>query len=237
MIRRLGIIGDLHGEHERLETALDWFAGRKLDALVCTGDVADGRGCINRSCALLRDAGVVTVAGNHDRWLLDDRVRHVEGAHHLSDLDDEALAFLQALPATQSIATVAGSLLLCHGVGDNDMAKVWPGTTRSRIERSHKLDDLLGSGAHRFLVNGHMHFRVLIDFAQLLLINAGTLKGDHAGISIVDFESGSVSAYDVSDGRTPTRVAEHSLAPAPGRRVWRDTQEFDGDWQPVMLYA
>ena len=37
--RRIGVIGDVHSEHERLETALDWFAGQNVDGVICTGDV------------------------------------------------------------------------------------------------------------------------------------------------------------------------------------------------------
>ena len=237
LIRRLGVIGDLHGEHERLEVVLDWLTGQRLDALVCTGDIADGTGCINRSCALLRDAGVITVAGNHDRWLLQNRVRHVADAHRIEELDDANLVFMRALPRVQTLDTVAGRLLLCHGVADNDLAKVWPGTQRSRVERSAELDALLVADQHRFVINGHMHFRVLIDFQRLLLINAGTLKGPHAGVSVVDFAGGTVAAFDVQIGQRPNLVREHALNPGVRRRVWRDTREFDGSWEPALLYA
>ncbi|MFU8816483.1 MAG: metallophosphoesterase family protein [Pseudomonadales bacterium] len=236
-IRRLGVIGDLHGEHQRLETVLEWLAGQQLDALVCTGDLADGTGCINRSCALLQQAEVITVAGNHDRWLLQNRVRHVAGAHRIEQLEEGNLNYMRSLPQVITLDTVAGPLLLCHGVAGNDLGKVWPGTPRSRIERSAELDALLTADHHRFVINGHMHFRVLIDFQRLLLINAGTLKGPHAGVSIVDFAGGAVTAYDVEAGQRPTLAREHALRPGAQRRVWRDTREFDGSWQPALLYA
>jgi predicted phosphodiesterase len=236
-IRRLGLIGDVHGEHERLAVALEWLSGQRVDALLCTGDIADGRGCIRQSCSLLRQAGVVAVAGNHDRWLLQDRVRHLADAHRADDLDDDTRAFLVSLQRTRILTTVAGPLLLCHGVGDNDLGKVWPGTSRSQVERSAELDRIIHAGAYRFVINGHLHFRVLVDFERLLLINAGTLKGRHGGVSVVDLESGSVAAFEVEEGRRPLRVMEHALDPGVERRVWRDTVEFDGRWQPVLLYG
>ena len=97
-LRRVGLIGDVHGEHERLAAALEWFAGEGVDSIVCTGDIADGVGCINLCCELLQQAGVVTVSGNHDRWLLRDRVRHVPDAHQLTDLNDASRNFLERLP-------------------------------------------------------------------------------------------------------------------------------------------
>jgi len=236
VIRRLGVIGDLHGEHERLARVLEWFSGQQLDALVCTGDVADGRGCINESCHLLQQANVATVSGNHDRWLLEDRVRHVADAHSIDEVSEDNLAFLKSLPRSRSFETSHGSLLLCHGVADNDLGKVWPGTSRSRVERSDDLDDLIAAGRHRFLVNGHLHYRVLIDFHDLLLLNAGTLKGQYSGITIMDFEADAVTAYEVADAGPPQRVREHAMLDSSPRRRFRNTAEFDGGWEPVTLY-
>jgi putative phosphoesterase len=236
VIQRLGVLGDVHGEHRRLHAAQEWFAGQRLDAVVCTGDVADGAGCINRCCELLREAGVLTVAGNHDRWMLSDRVRHVSGAHHASDVDAHNLAYLEDLPRTREIDTAGGPVLLCHGVGNNDMAKVWPGTRgEDSVRRSAELDDILRESRYRLIVHGHLHYRVLIDFEDTLLLNAGTLKGDRGGVSIVDFEAGSVTAFELAGDDGFRRSAAHSLEATTGRRVWKDTVELDGQWQPVLL--
>jgi predicted phosphodiesterase len=236
VINRLGVIGDLHGEHDRLSRALEWLHGQQLDAIVCTGDIADGRGCINTCCDLLRQAGVLTVAGNHDRWLLEDRVRHLPDAHAASELSTSSRELLASLPRERRLDTPRGELLLCHGIEEDDLAKVWPGTAQSEVLKNPRLDGLLQSSDYRFLINGHMHFRVLIDFSNLLLMNAGTLKGDRAGVSVIDFLGGTVCAFEIGDERAPKRVAGHALD-SDRRRVWRDTQEFDGRWTPVTLYA
>jgi len=236
MIRRLAVLGDLHAEDRRLAGALEWLAGQRVDAIVCTGDIADGRGCVDVSCRLLHEARVVAVAGNHDRWLLQDRVRHIPEAHRRDQLHDQSIAYLQALPRTAELHTVAGRLLLCHGVAHNDLGKVWPGTERSPIERSAELDEVIESGRYRFLVNGHLHYRVLIDFEALLLVNAGTLKGPYAGFSVMDFEQDCIASFGLED-QSPQLLAERPLTPSPERRVWRNTQAFDGDWQPVALYG
>ena len=237
-LRRIGIVGDVHAEDGRLAETLQWLHGQRVDALICTGDIADGPGDVDLCCRLLEEAEALTVRGNHDRWLLQDRVRHIAQAHRREDLLDASVEFLDSLPTTVEIDTVAGTLLLCHGVGDNDLRKVWPGTERMPIERSTELDALVAEKRTRFLVNGHMHYRVLIDFHGLTLLNAGTLTSRHRpGISIVDFEAGAVSAYEFDGERVGGRVAERPLDAEPERRVWRDTQEFDGFWQPVTLYA
>ena len=234
---RVGVIGDVHAEHHRLEKVLDWLAGQNVDAIICTGDLADGRGCIDRTCALLDNAGAIAVAGNHDRWLLQDRVRHLPDAHRLDAIDDRTVEYLRTLPTSVTLQTAAGSLMLCHGVGENDLAKIWPGTDRSPIERSARLDEIIAAGCIRFLVNGHLHFRVMIDFENLLVLNAGTLKGGYAGVSVMDFAADGVASFAVTDEGPPVLVAEHSLTPTASRRIWRDTQCFDGAWEPLALYA
>jgi putative phosphoesterase len=237
MLRRIGVLGDVHAEERRLGHALEWIHGQSVDAIICTGDVADGPGSVDVCCELLQQAAVATVRGNHDRWLLTDRVRELPNAHRVSEIGDAARDFLESLPRTLRFETTAGALLLCHGVCQNDLRKVWPGTQRMPVERSPELDTVLAEGGTRIVVNGHMHYRVLIDFPELLLINAGTLAARHRpGVSILDLEAGHVWAHEFEDSGVGARVAEHALIPGPGRRVWRDTQEFDGSWTPVALY-
>jgi predicted phosphodiesterase len=235
---RLGLIGDVHAEHRRLDIALDFLARQGVDAVCCTGDIADGPGCVDTCCRLLAEAGALVVAGNHDRWLLTDRLRNMSGARRLSELSDVSHHFLQELPKTRILCTSRGDLLLCHGVLGNDLRKVWPGSERMPVQRSPELDAVIAEGRFAFVVNGHMHYRVLLNFERLTLVNAGTLKGEHRpGLSVLDFNEASASAFELNSGATFERVAEVALLPGDGRPVWRDTAQFDGSCRPITLYA
>jgi predicted phosphodiesterase len=236
-ICRLGVIGDVHAEEALLAQALDVLGAAGVDTVVCTGDIADGPGCVDSCCTMLREAGVLTVAGNHDRWLLTSKVRHIDEAHRVEDLSEENHEFLAGLSQTSHLDTAAGPLLLCHGVSHNDLRKVWPGTQRMKIERSSELDTIIDDGDYRFVVNGHLHYRCVINFEDLTLINAGTIYHRHRpGVSVVDFQDGSVAAFELEATKPGNRVAEKGLAPDDSRRIWRDTQEFDGAWTPTVLY-
>ncbi|MGV0036427.1 MAG: metallophosphoesterase family protein [Candidatus Azotimanducaceae bacterium WSBS_2022_MAG_OTU7] len=158
-IKKLGIIGDVHAEHHRLEAALEHLKSLETDAIVCTGDIVDGKGCPNKSIKLLDSAGVFTVRGNHDRWILEDKARHIEDAHNVAELSQESLSYLALLPRQVTLDTIAGKLLLCHGVAGDDLGKVWPGTKTMAIERSHLLDKIILEGKIQYLINGHIHFR------------------------------------------------------------------------------
>ena len=238
MNKKIGIIGDVHAEDVLLSLAIDWFEKQGVDIVVCTGDIADGLGDINAACDLLANHGVLTVAGNHDWWLLTDKKRHVKNAHRRSAVRDSSLQFLDALPKMLSVSTSCGELLLCHGVLGDDLAKVWPGTATTNVEQSLSLDQLLSnsSTAPRFMVNGHMHFRTLIDFENCQLINAGTLKGLYSGVSILDVDEQMVSGFDFTPERVILRGQYHSVAGSDGRKVWRNTQAFDSRWTPVTLH-
>ncbi len=235
IVSRLGLIGDVHAEHERLEQALDFLNDAGVDDIICTGDIVDGSGCPEASVSLLESGQVKTVRGNHDRWVLQGKARHIPDAHFAEHLSDETKAYLAALPTQLRIETTAGPALLCHGIADDDLKKVWPGTERMDIERSRLLDDIIEEGEFRYVINGHMHFRTMIHFEALTLINAGTLRGEHwPGFSVVDFCRQSIDAYEFSDAgislvKSQRLMEDHHV-------VWQNTQAFTGGWDPVRLF-
>ena len=57
LIRRMGIVGDVHTESTLLALALAHLKAQEVDIIVCTGDVPDGpegaRGA-DRACRMLR---------------------------------------------------------------------------------------------------------------------------------------------------------------------------------------
>ncbi len=236
MLQRIGIIGDVHAEHRHLERALTHLQNCQVDAIVCTGDIVDGDGDVDACVALLQAFRVHTVRGNHDRWVMEHKARHVPNAHLLHELHDNTVEFLLALPQQIDITTSAGALMLCHGVGNNDLQKVWPGTERMPAERSSRLDAIIADGNYSFMVNGHVHYRTLIHFEALTLLNAGTLRGDHhPGFALLDLQQNCVHGFELEPSVHEVKTLD--LAPTSCARVFRDTQHFDDAWEPVTLYA
>ena len=236
MHTRIGIVGDVHAEHRHLQTALQFFADEGVDTVICTGDLVDGEGDIEACVELLKAHQVHTVRGNHDRWVLEDKARHIPNAHQRQDLSDTVIEYLSELPQKINVDTGQGSLMLCHGVGNNDLQKVWPGTARMPAERSKHLDDIIADGEYNLMVNGHVHYRTLIHFHTLTLLNAGTLRGDHhPGFSLLDLTENTVQGFELAPA--VHAVKTQSLKPCPSARVFRDTQHFDDRWEPVTLYA
>jgi predicted phosphodiesterase len=207
-----------------------------VDTILCTGDLVDGAGDVDACVELLRSHDVQTVRGNHDRWVLEEKARHIPHAHRLQDLSDTVVAFLHSLPPHITLQTQSGPLMLCHGVGANDLQKIWPGTERMPAERSPRLDQIIADGDYNLMINGHVHYRTLIHFDALTLLNAGTLRGDHhPGFGLLDLTENTVHGFELQP--SVHEVKTLSLKPTPQVRVFKNTQHFDDNWQPVTLYA
>lgn len=206
VLRRLALFGDLHAEDERLALALTWLKGQPVDALVSVGDIADGHGDLERTCDLLQAHGVLAVRGNHDRWLVADEVRSLSRAHHRADLSAPALAFLSALPPTRRLATARGDLLVCHGVGDDDMIRLRPDDDGYALESNFALTALLADRSLRLVVGGHTHRRMVRSFARpgappLVFVNPGTFhRDDEPGFAVLDLERAAVDFINMVEG-------------------------------------
>jgi putative phosphoesterase len=189
--RRIGVLGDIHCEDERLETALRFFETQRLDLILSVGDIVDGPGDPNRVIELLIEHNVICVRGNHERWLLKGEMRVLPDANTYFDFKMSSWEFVKTLPLWRKIETVAGTMLLCHGLGDDDMAGVWPRDDAFTLYSNYALWKLINSPEYDFVVNGHTHRRLVHRFHDLTLVNAGTLLRKHDPCCLIlDFEAG-----------------------------------------------
>jgi putative phosphoesterase len=197
-LRRIGVLGDIHCEDDRLDTALRFFKTGRLDLICSVGDIVDGPGDPNRTVELLIEHGVVCVRGNHERWISKGEMRELPDANTYFDFKVSSWEFVTKLPLQRKFETVAGTMLLCHGLGENDMAGVWPFDDAFAIYSNHGLWKLVKSHECDFVINGHTHRRLVKRFDDLTLINAGTLFREHdPGCLIVDFEAGAAQYFNL----------------------------------------
>jgi predicted phosphodiesterase len=207
MLERVGVLGDVHAEDRRLAAALACFAKRGVDAVLAVGDLVDGSGDVEATLALLDDAGVIGVRGNHDRWLLDDHARSLPGAHRRDALSRAALAYLQALPTTRVLETTGGSALLCHGVGNDDLCSLLPEDDAASIAASPPMRALLDLDRHAWMIGGHTHRPMARMVGGLAIVNAGTLlDGPGRTLCEIDFALRAVQWFAFEDETpVPTR--------------------------------
>lgn len=213
-VRRIGVIGDIHAEDELLHSALKFLSSADVDLVMTVGDITDGPGSVDRCCSLLREHGVAAVSGNHERLFLAGEARDLPNATLPGRVSRETRLYLGSLPRTLAFETGAGRLLLCHGLGERDMAGVRPGDDGRAIESNAALSKLLLDGEYRFVVNGHTHQRMVRSFDQLTIINAGTLfRKDNPCFAVVNFNEGHVQYYVLGKAG---EVSEAEMYQLPG---------------------
>ncbi|MFT3772598.1 MAG: metallophosphoesterase family protein [Minicystis sp.] len=214
--RRVGLIGDVHTEAEILERAIRDLRALGADIVLCVGDIANGCGDLARCCDLLEHHDVLTVRGNHDRWLLNDLAQDPEDpavrrrlpaavlthlTHLRRDVPARTVRFLTSLPATRTFATRRGELMLCHGLGANDVAGITPDQAAESVAADIELQALLASAELRIVLNGHTHHRMVRHFDHLTIVNAGTLHpAQEPGAVLLNLAEGSVLWLPLAEG-------------------------------------
>ena len=178
-MKTIGAIGDVHAEDRLLAKAIKFLRSQNVEAIFCVGDIADGLGDVEKCCEILQREGVSVVLGNHDRWLLTEDMRDLKEATQPDSLSNCSRSFLSSLPVTRKFLTASGAALLCHGLGENDMARLTPDDYGYAIEANLDLQNLLLERKYQYVINGHTHYKMVRSFGDLIIINAGTLKKNH----------------------------------------------------------
>ncbi|HEX8550819.1 MAG TPA: metallophosphoesterase family protein [Abditibacteriaceae bacterium] len=196
-----GLISDVHAQDELLIQALKYFRSQQVDAILCAGDVVDGAGDANRCCDLLQEFGVLTVRGNHDRWLVTNDMRRLPDATRKHELSTSSLDFLNALRPLHELETSGGTLLLCHGAGRNDMNGVGRDDYGYGLEMNKEVQQILCENRFRFVVSGHTHRRMARGFGALTWINPGALVPPEVpSVATLDVARSVVQFHDYANG-------------------------------------
>ena len=219
VIRRVGLIGDVHAEDQALAFVISELKRLGAETLLQVGDIADGPGDLTRTVALLREHHVLCVRGNHDRWLVGNQQRELPGANSLTTTAPEVIGFLTHLPVTREFRSPRGHVLLCHGLGTSDMVGVKPDHEGYDISSNTELQQLISERRYRFVLNGHTHRPMLRTFGPLSIVNAGTLLREHARcFTVVDFERGELLRF------------RHAAGPLQlDRALWFEDRELLAD--------
>ena len=116
---RFAILSDVHANLEALSATLQGISREAVDRIVCLGDIVGYNANPSECLALLRDAGALCVAGNHERAVTGQlppiaipRAVARSAQWTRGQLDSEMLNFLARLP---SELHVPPSLVAVHG--------------------------------------------------------------------------------------------------------------------------
>ncbi len=182
---QIGVVSDVHGNRVALDAVL--AAMPDVDLLVNAGDVVGYNPWPAECLAAVRDRGIPTVMGNHDRATADDgpvRFNPMANAgveYAREQLDDEATAWLAELPDRRTVAD--GRVRVVHGHPDNPDRYTYPREFSPRM-----------LGDEELLVTGHTHVQGSRTFDQGVVMNPGSVgqprDGDpRAAFAVVDLDA------------------------------------------------
>ena len=149
---RIGIVTDVHDEAEKLALALGELRAEAVDAIVSLGDATDLFGVWDRAdevAALLAEAGVVGVWGNHDHGLCRD-VR----PEHRARFAPATLDYMASVRPTLEL----GGCHFSHvepWLDAEDPANLW--SFEGKPEDPDRLARSFAAIPHRAAFIGHIH--------------------------------------------------------------------------------
>ena len=214
---RVGLISDIHGNRVALEAVLADMP--PVDRLACAGDIV-GYNPSHADCVdAMRERGVPTVMGNHDRAVAggtDFAFNSMAGAgvrHAREALDDDQLEWLAALPNERTVCE--GSVRLVHGHPDDPNRYTYPAQFGPHL-----------LGEEDVLVLGHTHVQHNERYDAGVVVNPGSVgqprDGDpRAAYAVLDLDGLQVEErrveYDVDE--VVAAIASAGLPAELGERL------------------
>ena len=196
---RFGVISDIHGNLPAFEAVCE--AMPSVDRLLCAGDAVGYNpwpaACVDR----LRELGVVTVQGNHDRAVAVDGGRGFNamakaGVRHAREqLGDADIEWLRSLPTEQFVAN--GRIHMVHGHPDDPDRYTYP--------REFSVS-MLAEGVDVVIV-GHTHVQASRRVDGGVVLNPGSVGQPRDGDPRAAF---AVVELDDEDDDVPT-VETHRI--------------------------
>lgn len=176
-LMRIAVLADAHGNLLALEAVLADLRAQAPDLVVNLGDLATGPFDPAGSADVQISLGCPTLAGNHERNLLesDDASSSVAFARPL--LSAAHMAWIRALPATLCLAE--GEVFACHGSpagGDIDYLLEDVQSGRAVLAPGDAIRlRLAGIGAARLVLCGHTHVPRMVQVGDVTVVNPGSI--------------------------------------------------------------
>ena len=174
MSTRIGLISDVHASPDALADALKIFTRKRVDDILCAGDIAGYYDHLLPTIELLERAHCRAIVGNHDQSYL-----HA----HCDQTVTRECRYLQSLPETLEL-TVEGKQVYCvHAEppsAQHEGIKLLDQSGSVIAERKTLWHDKLKDFEPDILVVGHTHQVFAEWLGDTLVINPGSSAFNHS---------------------------------------------------------
>lgn len=216
---RLALVSDIHGNLAALEAVAADIRRRGADAVVNLGDNLSGPLLPLETAQFLMSSGWLSLAGNHDRQILDCRPGEGDSAddHARAQLTGLEVDWLRSLRPAHRLTE---EILLCHGTPDSDCSYFLESNHHGVLSLADagEIARRLGGVAPGVVACGHTHVPRSVRLASgQLIVNPGSVglqafSDDQSGFHIM--ETGSPDARYAIIEKTPAGwIVEHFCVP------------------------
>jgi predicted phosphodiesterase len=238
---RLAVLSDIHGNWPALQAVVAEVEAARVDLVLNLGDILSGPLWPVETAQWLMQQAWPTIAGNHERQLLDTRqpqgASDAFAARALGDAPggDAQKAWLAALPA--ALALAEGDIRLCHGTPLSDHEPLLETVTADigrhgspgvRAAMPAEVQERLGdTGSATLLLCGHSHQPRVLALGGLLVVNPGS-------VGLPAYEHDQPHRHRVETGSPHARwaIVERSA------QGWRVEQRLTAyDWRAAAAKA
>jgi putative phosphoesterase len=225
---KLGIVSDVHCNHEALRIALERMGD--VDELLCAGDAVYQFRFSNEVMDVLRERNARYILGNHEETLLGTWGERALAADWVRT---DARDYMAAQASTVTTRVNGKTLVMVHGSPfEPHNEYIYPTSPSLRRLATIEAD---------FIVLGHTHYQMAERVGRALVINPGSAgeardprNGFALSYAVLDTETDEVVFDDFPD---PTRAApDPSIIPGnvshdlpPGGRSENTNTNF---WRP-----
>jgi putative phosphoesterase len=225
---RIGIVADVHCNHEALRTALDRMGD--VDELLCAGDAVYQFRFSNEVMRLLRQRAARYILGNHEEVLLG---RWGQSARSAAWIRRDELAYMAGQSTRLATVVDGKKLVMVHGSPfEPHNEYIYPNSPA--LSR-------LGEVDADYVILGHTHYQMAERVGRVLVINPGSAgeardarNAFQLSFAVLDTRSGEVTFDNFQD---PTRAAVDPAiipggAPGPRRPGGEHTPPNINFWTP-----
>jgi putative phosphoesterase len=233
---RLAVLSDIHGNWPALQAVAAEVEAARVDRVLNLGDILSGPLWPQATADWLMRRAWPTIAGNHERQLLDThKPQGASDAFAARALGEAHKAWLAHLPPALTLE--GGDIRLCHGTPLVDheplLDTVTPdfgthGSPGVRAATPGEVQERLGdTGAATLLLCGHSHQPRVLALGSLLIVNPGSV-----GLPAYEHDQPSLHRVETGSPHARWAIVERSA------QGWRVEQRLTAyDWRAAAAKA
>lgn len=175
---RFAVIADVHGNVDALRAVLEDIRHQGVEQILNLGDHFSGPLAAGATADLIRGHGMISIRGNHDRWLAE-----VPPEEHS---ESEALAWPQLSPFHRQwlqdlppVRRIGDQILMCHGTPESDTEYLLERVTpdgKVVLDTAESIAAKAGESDCSLILCGHTHIARRVDLPDgRTILNPGSV--------------------------------------------------------------